>query len=133
MLLFASDIFGPMLTGGISSRLPSVAGPEQRSQRRAQSWDVASFGLSGTVGPAAASDALTATLFWPEPPSLVRDPSSRSPDKSRSTRQLTCHRPMWRIGRGMRSGTTSPVSSMTSDVRGYDGVAFGALVVRRNS
>ncbi|RKR13781.1 MFS transporter [Arthrobacter oryzae] len=68
LLLFASGIFGPMLTGGISSRLPSIAGPEQRSQRRAQSWDVASYGLSGTLGPAAvawiaaASDALTATL-----------------------------------------------------------------------
>ncbi len=68
MLLFASGIFGPMLTGGISSRLPSIAGPEQLSQRRAQSWDVASYGLSGTLGPAAvawiaaASDALTATL-----------------------------------------------------------------------
>ena len=68
MLLFASGIFGPMLTGGISSRLPSIAGPEQRSQRRAQSWDVASYGLSGTLGPAAvawiaaAADALTATL-----------------------------------------------------------------------
>jgi MFS family permease len=68
MQLFISGIFGPMLTGGISSRLPSIAGPEQRSQRRAQSWDVASYGLSGTLGPAAvawiaaASDALTATL-----------------------------------------------------------------------
>jgi MFS family permease len=68
ILLFASGIFGPMLTGGVSSRLPSIAGPEQRSQRRAQSWDVASYGLSGTLGPAAvawiaaASDALTATL-----------------------------------------------------------------------
>ena len=68
MLLFVSGIFGPMLTGGISSRLPSIAGPEQRSQRRAQSWDVASYGLSGTLGPAAVawiaagSDALTATL-----------------------------------------------------------------------
>jgi hypothetical protein len=46
MLLFVSGIFGPMLTGGISSRLPSIAGPEQRNQRRAQSWDVASYGLS---------------------------------------------------------------------------------------
>jgi MFS family permease len=68
MLLFVSGIFGPMLTGGISSRLPSIAGPEQRSQRRAQGWDVVSYGLSGTLGPAAvawiaaASDALTATL-----------------------------------------------------------------------
>lgn len=68
VLLFASGIFGPMLTGGISSRLPSIAGTEQLSQRRAQSWDVATYGLSGTLGPAAVAwiaattDLLTATL-----------------------------------------------------------------------
>nr|WP_235498934.1 MFS transporter [Arthrobacter sp. Leaf234] len=68
VLLFASGLFGPMLTGGISSRLPSIAGPEQPSQRRAQSWDVTSYGISGTLGPAAvawiaaASNPLTATL-----------------------------------------------------------------------
>ncbi|MEF3120364.1 MFS transporter [Kocuria flava] len=67
-LLFASGLFGPMLTGGISSRLPAIAGPAQRSQRRAQSWDVASYGISGTLGPAAVAaiaataDPLTATL-----------------------------------------------------------------------
>ncbi|WP_246019076.1 MFS transporter [Arthrobacter crusticola] len=69
LLLFASGLFGPMLTGGISSRLPAIAGPAQRSQRRAQSWDVASYGLAGTLGPAAvawiaaAADPLTATLL----------------------------------------------------------------------
>jgi MFS family permease len=68
LLLFVSGVFGPMLTGGISSRLPSIAGPEQRSQRRAQSWDVATYGLSGTLGPAAVAwiaattDPLTATM-----------------------------------------------------------------------
>ncbi|OFI36963.1 MFS transporter [Arthrobacter sp. SW1] len=68
LLLFISGIFGPMLTGGISSRLPAIAGPSPRSQRRAQGWDVASYGLSGTLGPAAvawiaaASSALTAAL-----------------------------------------------------------------------
>lgn len=53
LLLCASGLFGPMLTAGVSSRLPSIAGPSQRSQRRAQSWDVASYGISGTLGPAA--------------------------------------------------------------------------------
>ncbi|MHA7278127.1 MFS transporter [Arthrobacter sp. MDT2-2] len=68
VLLFISGVFGPMLTGGISSRLPSIAGPGKRDQRRAQSWDVASYGISGTLGPAAVawiaatSDALTAPL-----------------------------------------------------------------------
>lgn len=52
VLLVVSGLFGPMLTGGVSSRLPSIAGPSQRSQRRAQGWDVASYGLSGTLGPA---------------------------------------------------------------------------------
>ena len=36
LLLFASGLFGPFLTGGISSRLPAIAGPDQHSQRRAQ-------------------------------------------------------------------------------------------------
>lgn len=53
LLLIASGLVGPMLTGGISSRLPAIAGSSQRSQRRAQSWDVASYGISGTLGPAA--------------------------------------------------------------------------------
>lgn len=52
LLLVLSGVFGPMLTGGVSSRLPSIAGPSQKSQRRAQSWDVASYGVSGTLGPA---------------------------------------------------------------------------------
>ena len=67
-LLVVSGVFGPMLTGGVSSRLPSIAGPSQTSQRRAQSWDVASYGISGTLGPAAvawiaaAVNPLAATL-----------------------------------------------------------------------
>ena len=67
-MLVVSGLFGPMLTGGVSSRLPSIAGPSQRSQRRAQSWDVASYGISGTLGPAVvawvatAVGPLTATL-----------------------------------------------------------------------
>lgn len=52
VLLVVAGMFGPMLTGGVSSRLPSIAGPTQKSQRRAQSWDVASYGVSGTLGPA---------------------------------------------------------------------------------
>lgn len=63
VVLFVSGVFGPMLTGGVSSRLPSIAGPSQTSQRRAQSWDVASYGLSGTVGPAAV--ASMAAVFGP--------------------------------------------------------------------
>jgi hypothetical protein len=51
VLLAASGLVGPFLTGGISSRLPSIAGPDVRQQRRAQGWDVATYGLAGTLGP----------------------------------------------------------------------------------
>lgn len=51
-ILFASGLLGPLLTGGISSRLPAIAGPDRRRQRRAQGWDVATYGLAGTLGPA---------------------------------------------------------------------------------
>ena len=51
LLLVLSGLVGPFLTGGISSRLPAIAGPSQHSQRRAQGWDVATYGLGGTIGP----------------------------------------------------------------------------------
>lgn len=43
---------GPLLTGGLSSRLGAIAGPDDRSQRRAQGWDAFTYGLGGTAGPA---------------------------------------------------------------------------------
>ena len=51
-LLVGSGLAGPLIMGGVSSRLPDIVAPDQRSQRRAQAWDVASYGLSGTLGPA---------------------------------------------------------------------------------
>ncbi|WP_180357904.1 MFS transporter [Streptomyces sp. NP160] len=68
LLLAASGLLGPLLTGGISSRLPAIAGPGQRDQRRAQGWDVATYGIGGTIGPSvvaavtAWSSATTAAL-----------------------------------------------------------------------
>lgn len=67
-LLITSGLLGPLLTGGISSRLPAIAGPSRTSQRRAQGWDVATYGIGGTVGPSivaavsAWASPLTATL-----------------------------------------------------------------------
>ncbi|MFI7482383.1 MFS transporter [Kocuria sp. M1R5S2] len=51
LLLVASGLVGPLLTGGISSRLPAIAGPDRLGQRRAQGWDVATYGIAGTIGP----------------------------------------------------------------------------------
>ncbi|MFE2417101.1 MFS transporter [Streptomyces hokutonensis] len=51
LLLATAGACGPLLTGGISSRLPAIVGPQLRTQRRAQGWDVATYGIGGTVGP----------------------------------------------------------------------------------
>lgn len=114
VLLFASGVFGPMLTGGISSRLPSIAGPELRRQRRAQSWDVATYGLSGTLGPAAVawiaatSDALTATLVLAAaavlgsgavlalPKQKPPHPATEVPSPARTLRLIWTHGPLRR-------------------------------------
>jgi hypothetical protein len=52
---------GPLLTGGLSSRLAGIAGPGEPAQRRAQGWDAVTYGVGGTAGPAvvAAVSALT--------------------------------------------------------------------------
>lgn len=68
-LLVASGLLGPMLTGGISSRLPQIAGPHLRQQRRAQGWDVATYGIGGTVGPAIV--AALATWWSPSAAALA--------------------------------------------------------------
>lgn len=63
LLLIASGLVGPLLTGGISSRLPAIAGPDRVAQRRAQGWDVATYGLGGTVGPT----IVAAVSAWSNP------------------------------------------------------------------
>jgi hypothetical protein len=63
LLLSISGCCGPLLTGGISSRLPAIAGSDQHSQRRAQGWDVATYGIGGTVGPS----VVAAVSSWASP------------------------------------------------------------------
>ncbi|MEU0100352.1 MFS transporter [Streptomyces sp. NPDC006267] len=66
-LLIVSGLFGPLLTGGISSRLPALAGHGQQRQRRAQGWDVATYGISGTLGPT----LVAAVSAWASPPAAA--------------------------------------------------------------
>ncbi|MBT2586349.1 MFS transporter [Arthrobacter sp. ISL-95] len=63
LFLIASGLVGPLLTGGISSRLAAIAGPERNSQRRAQGWDVATYGIGGTIGPS----LVAAVSAWANP------------------------------------------------------------------
>jgi hypothetical protein len=44
---------GPLLTGGLSSRLPGMAAAREPARRRAQGWDALTYGVGGTAGPAA--------------------------------------------------------------------------------
>ncbi|NEA99048.1 MFS transporter [Streptomyces sp. SID13726] len=63
LLLAIAGTCGPLLTGGISSRLPAIVGPRLRTQRRAQGWDVATYGIGGTVGPS----LVAALAGWASP------------------------------------------------------------------
>ncbi len=63
LLLVASGLVGPLLTGGISSRLAAIAGSDRTSQRRAQGWDVATYGIGGTIGPS----LVAAVSAWANP------------------------------------------------------------------
>jgi len=63
VLLVVAGCCGPLMTGGISTRLPTIAGGDQRSQRRAQGWDVATYGIGGTVGPS----VVAAASAWASP------------------------------------------------------------------
>lgn len=51
--LLVAGAAGPLLTGGLSSQLAGIVGGDGRTQRRAQSVDAFTYGIAGTVGPAA--------------------------------------------------------------------------------
>ena len=51
---------GPLMTGGLSSKLAPLVGPTEAGLRRAEGWDATTYGLGTTLGPAAVA-ALAAT------------------------------------------------------------------------
>jgi hypothetical protein len=48
----AAGVCGPLLTGGLSSRLGGLAAGDDAAQGRAVGWDTVSYGVAGTAGPA---------------------------------------------------------------------------------
>ena len=54
---------GPLLTGGLSSRLAGIRGSGGRAPHREQGWDALTYGLGGTAGPALVAGM--AALFSP--------------------------------------------------------------------
>ncbi|GAA2186385.1 MFS transporter [Micromonospora lupini] len=51
-LLIVAGACGPLLTGGLSSRLAALLAPDERAQRRGQGWDAVTYGVGGSAGPA---------------------------------------------------------------------------------
>lgn len=64
-LVVLAGACGPLLTGGLSSRLAALVGADPHAQRRAEGWDSVSYGIGGTAGPAgvAALAALASPLL----------------------------------------------------------------------
>ncbi|GAB6899025.1 MFS transporter [Kineosporia succinea] len=52
VLVALAGPLGPLLTGGLSSRLSAIGAQSGVNQRRAQGWDSLSYGIAGTVGTA---------------------------------------------------------------------------------
>ncbi|MGC5286436.1 MFS transporter [Micromonospora sp. DT231] len=53
VLLIVAGTCGPLLTGGLSSRLAGLLDPDERVQRRGQGWDAVTYGVGGSAGPGA--------------------------------------------------------------------------------
>ncbi|MEU7610253.1 MFS transporter [Micromonospora sp. NPDC049204] len=51
-LLIAAGACGPLVTGGLSSRLAALLAPDERAQRRGQGWDAVTYGIGASAGPA---------------------------------------------------------------------------------
>ncbi|WP_405425556.1 MFS transporter [Micromonospora sp. NBC_00617] len=51
-LLIVAGACGPLLTGGLSSRLAALLAPDERAQRRGQGWDAVTYGVGGSAVPA---------------------------------------------------------------------------------
>ncbi len=64
-----AGICGPILTGGMSSRVADLTGPDQRARRRGEGLDVLSYSVAAICGPAgvaalaAATNPLTALVI----------------------------------------------------------------------
>jgi hypothetical protein len=102
---------GPLLTGGLSSRLPALT---STGDRRAQGWDGLTYGVGGTAGPAlvaglavlagplpallvlSAAAALAGLLVLTLPAAVAGEPGPASRIRS-SVRLLVSHGPLRRV------------------------------------
>ena len=110
-----AGVCGPLLTGGLSSRLSALAPPSERAQRRAQGMDSVSYGLGGTAGPAtvaglaaltgartsmlllAAAALVAAVLIRTLPTSGEQTPSDQVPSVRQALRLIVSRGPLRRV------------------------------------
>ncbi|MGH1526543.1 hypothetical protein ACRAWC_22035 [Leifsonia sp. L25] len=59
LALAGAGCAGPLVTGGLSSRLAGIVQTEGRAQRRGHALDALTYGVSATIGPAAVAVAAT--------------------------------------------------------------------------
>jgi MFS family permease len=52
VLITVAGLCGPLVTGGLSSRLAMIVRGGERAQRRAEGWDAGTYGIGNTAGPA---------------------------------------------------------------------------------
>jgi MFS family permease len=64
-LLVPAGLCGPVLTGGLSSHLPAVVRGDEVVRRRAQGWDAVTYGVAGSLGPAAVALVAATTSALP--------------------------------------------------------------------
>jgi hypothetical protein len=53
VLISVAGLCDPLMTGGLSSRLVFIVGSDPLTQRRAEAWDSATYGIGNIAGPAA--------------------------------------------------------------------------------
>ncbi|MER5373357.1 MFS transporter [Streptomyces sp. NPDC002553] len=61
LLITVGGVCGPLMTGGLSSRLALIVGEDDRMQRRAEGLDSATYGIGNIAGPAAVAALAAAT------------------------------------------------------------------------
>jgi hypothetical protein len=143
---------GPLLTGGLSSRLAGVTRGHGRSLRRAEGWDAATYGLAGSAGPAAvaavaaiasplgammmlAVAALAAAMATLTLPPAERSSTSRpdAPGVRSTLRFMASHGPLRRVSlasmlTAVSGGALSVVAVILGSKLGA-GAAGGATLV----
>lgn len=130
-----AGLAGPLLTGGLSSRLTDIGAGSGTRTRQAQGWDAMSYGLGGTLGPAAvaavaavsspvtavwclaAAAAVAAVLTLTLPPDTTTRPVGSALPVRAALRLLASSGPLRRVT------YATMLTAMT-------GGAFGLLAVR---